>query len=411
MAAHRTDRWHTVSFVSEALRGNPLGDPHERPLYVWVPDEPHARRYPCVYVIQGMAGWRRLVQRRAVDGLIPGPDRGARARGRGRARRRVDVGRRLAVGRLARRSAATTPTSATRSSRTSTSSFPTLAEPRQRGIQGKSSGGYGAMITPLLRPDLFGGLADTRRRRAVRGRTRATSRRRRARCATLRRLVRRVLGGLPLRPAGALLAGRRAARQHVRDGARVLRDDGRRAAVRPRDRRARPRGLGSAGCARPGRARARAPSTGRRCATCGPSGSTRGVPTSTTSSSARPRFTARSSRPGSRTSACTSSCSPARHRGLTWRYPLSLAFLVERPLEQLVVGLGEAELAVERVHVRRVQQPPDVRERAVVDHLADELLAEAAAAVLRRGRRRRRGRRTRRRRVAARQKPIWRSPS
>jgi S-formylglutathione hydrolase FrmB len=28
-----------------------------------------------------------------------------------------------------------------------------------RGIQGKSSGGYGAMITPLLRPDLFGGLA------------------------------------------------------------------------------------------------------------------------------------------------------------------------------------------------------------------------------------------------------------
>ena len=28
-----------------------------------------------------------------------------------------------------------------------------------RGITGKSSGGYGAMITPMLRPDLFGGLA------------------------------------------------------------------------------------------------------------------------------------------------------------------------------------------------------------------------------------------------------------
>ncbi len=28
-----------------------------------------------------------------------------------------------------------------------------------RGITGKSSGGYGAMVTPMLRPDLFGGLA------------------------------------------------------------------------------------------------------------------------------------------------------------------------------------------------------------------------------------------------------------
>ena len=37
--------------------------------------------------------------------------------------------------------------------------FPTLPEARHRGIQGKSSGGYGAMITPFLRPDLFGGLA------------------------------------------------------------------------------------------------------------------------------------------------------------------------------------------------------------------------------------------------------------
>jgi S-formylglutathione hydrolase FrmB len=37
--------------------------------------------------------------------------------------------------------------------------FPTLPDARHRGIQGKSSGGYGSMITPLLRPDLFGGLA------------------------------------------------------------------------------------------------------------------------------------------------------------------------------------------------------------------------------------------------------------
>jgi len=37
--------------------------------------------------------------------------------------------------------------------------YPTLAGAAHRGIQGKSSGGYGSMITPLLRPDLFGGLA------------------------------------------------------------------------------------------------------------------------------------------------------------------------------------------------------------------------------------------------------------
>src|SRR2546430_7722108 len=46
-------------FDSGALKGNPLGDPHERPLWVYVPpgydDEPE-RRYPSVYVIQGLTG-------------------------------------------------------------------------------------------------------------------------------------------------------------------------------------------------------------------------------------------------------------------------------------------------------------------------------------------------------------------
>jgi hypothetical protein len=37
--------------------------------------------------------------------------------------------------------------------------YRTLAEREHRGIQGKSSGGYGAMVTPMLRPDLWGGLA------------------------------------------------------------------------------------------------------------------------------------------------------------------------------------------------------------------------------------------------------------
>jgi hypothetical protein len=37
--------------------------------------------------------------------------------------------------------------------------YRTLAEPSHRAIMGKSSGGFGAMITPMLRPDLFGALA------------------------------------------------------------------------------------------------------------------------------------------------------------------------------------------------------------------------------------------------------------
>ena len=39
------------------------------------------------------------------------------------------------------------------------SHYRTLAEAGHRGVQGKSSGGFGAMITPMLRPDLFGAMA------------------------------------------------------------------------------------------------------------------------------------------------------------------------------------------------------------------------------------------------------------
>ena len=37
--------------------------------------------------------------------------------------------------------------------------YRTLAGAAHRGISGKSSGGYGAMVNPMLRPDVFGGLA------------------------------------------------------------------------------------------------------------------------------------------------------------------------------------------------------------------------------------------------------------
>jgi hypothetical protein len=158
MGAHRTDRWRMVSFDSRALRGNPLGDPHERPLWVWVPED-ESRRYPTVYVIQGMTGkanaWFNVepftqnyperIEELAPEAVVVlvdafttlGGSQFLDSPGIGRYHTYlcdeivpyVDA------------------------------NFPTIADAAHRGIQGKSSGGYGSMITPLLRPDLFGALA------------------------------------------------------------------------------------------------------------------------------------------------------------------------------------------------------------------------------------------------------------
>jgi hypothetical protein len=150
--------WHRRTFVSEALRGNPLGDPNERPLHVWVPED-ESRRYPSVYVIQGMAGiadaWFN------VEAWSPSyPDRIAALAPEAVV---VLVDAFTAVG-----GSQYLDSPAIGNYHTYLcdelvpyvdASFPTLAAREHRGIQGKSSGGYGAMITPLLRPDLFGGLA------------------------------------------------------------------------------------------------------------------------------------------------------------------------------------------------------------------------------------------------------------
>jgi Putative esterase len=158
MAAHRRDRWQTLSFTSEALRANPLGDPHVRPLHVYMPED-DSRRYPSVYVIQGMTGiadawfnvtpwspaYPDLIADLAPEAIV------------------ILVDAFTAVG-----GSQFLDSPAIGDYHTYLcdeivpfvdANFPTLADRRHRGIQGKSSGGYGAMITPFLRPDLFGGLA------------------------------------------------------------------------------------------------------------------------------------------------------------------------------------------------------------------------------------------------------------
>jgi len=162
--AGRVDE-HTL--VSEALRGNPLGDPHERPLWVYVPpgyeDQPE-HRYPSVYVLQGYTGqiamWRnRSPYRRPfpeeADAWI--------ARGEIEPVIVVYVDAWTALG-----GSQYVDSPGTGNYHTYICDeivpfvdehYRTLAASEHRGVSGKSSGGFGALITPMLRPDLFGGLA------------------------------------------------------------------------------------------------------------------------------------------------------------------------------------------------------------------------------------------------------------
>ncbi len=152
---------------SELLRDNPLGDPHERPIHVYLPpgyDESGDRRYPSVYVIQGYTGhvatWFNRTPFRqpfpeladamfasdtAPHAIVVYVDAWTALGGS----QFVDS---PAIGRYhSYLCDEVVPWVDAR--------YRTLADRDHRGITGKSSGGYGAMITPMLRPDLFGALA------------------------------------------------------------------------------------------------------------------------------------------------------------------------------------------------------------------------------------------------------------
>ena len=151
---------------SQALRGNPLGDPERRPVYVYTPpgyeDEPD-RRYPSVYVIQGLTGqldmWRnrKFGQPSALEAL----DDWFAASGREPAIVAfVDAWTSIGGSQFL-----DSPATGRYHTYLCDEVVPfvdaryrTLDVAAHRGIAGKSSGGYGAMVTPMLRPDLFGGL-------------------------------------------------------------------------------------------------------------------------------------------------------------------------------------------------------------------------------------------------------------
>ena len=160
-------RFEETVFESEALRGNPLGDPPERPLWVYLPpgyDGEPERRYPSVYMIQGLTGqldmWRN---RAAFRRNFPELADDLFARGEAPPCILVWVDCWTSIG-------GSQFLDSPGTGRYHTylcdevvpwvdANYRTLAAAGHRAIAGKSSGGYGAMVTPMLRPDLFGGLA------------------------------------------------------------------------------------------------------------------------------------------------------------------------------------------------------------------------------------------------------------
>jgi pimeloyl-ACP methyl ester carboxylesterase len=160
-------RLEDVTIDSPALLGNPLGDPASRPALVYLPPGYHdeaERRYPVVYVLQGFMGavsqWRNrapfqrtfpeMADALFAAGDVPpclvvfvdawtalGGSQFLDSPGTGRYHTYLceDV-----VGWV-------------------DGHHRTLAAREHRGVMGHSSGGYGAMVTAMLRPDVFGGFA------------------------------------------------------------------------------------------------------------------------------------------------------------------------------------------------------------------------------------------------------------
>ncbi|HEY2950591.1 MAG TPA: alpha/beta hydrolase-fold protein [Micromonosporaceae bacterium] len=152
---------------SKLLRDNRLGDPHERPIWVYLPpgyDDDASTRYPAVYVIQGYTGFlnmwaNRTAYRRPFIETADEVFAGGEAPGC----IVVYVDAWTAYGGS---QFVDSPGTGAYHSYLCDEVVPwvdaryrTLPERDSRAISGKSSGGFGAMITPMLRPDLFGALA------------------------------------------------------------------------------------------------------------------------------------------------------------------------------------------------------------------------------------------------------------
>lgn len=161
-----TGRLNEHVITSTALRGNRLGDPNERPLWVYTPPgyDQGDRNYPVIYVIQGYCGtismWSNRTAFRptfpeSIDDLFS----------------HEDVSPALVVYVDAWTSYGGSQyldSPAIGNYHTYLcddivnwvdGNYRTLPHRDSRAITGKSSGGYGSIVTAMLRPELFGSFA------------------------------------------------------------------------------------------------------------------------------------------------------------------------------------------------------------------------------------------------------------
>jgi S-formylglutathione hydrolase FrmB len=155
-------RWVADTVASPALAANPLGDPADRPLLVWLPpgyDDDPGRRWPVVCFLHGFVGevdaWANrkafqpsLLERidaaapPAIVALVDGWTSWGGAQW-------LDV-----------------PTIGAYQTYLSTdvvghldATYRTVADRTGRAVAGHSSGGYGAVLSALLRPEVWGRFA------------------------------------------------------------------------------------------------------------------------------------------------------------------------------------------------------------------------------------------------------------
>jgi S-formylglutathione hydrolase FrmB len=158
---------HLEELDSRLLRGNPLSDPSIRPVWVYTPpgyDRDLHRRYPTVYVLPGYNGHLSMW-------LTHGPFRASVPEMIDRLFRERDVPEAIVVyleasTRYGGSQYLDSPGTGRYHSYLCEEVVPwvdrryrTLPDRDHRAVTGKSSGGYGAMITAMRRPDLFGALA------------------------------------------------------------------------------------------------------------------------------------------------------------------------------------------------------------------------------------------------------------
>jgi hypothetical protein len=152
---------------SELLEDNPLGDPARRPLWVYRPpgvELDHPRPLPSVYVLQGYSGQLDMWQNRTafeptfferIDAMFAAgecPDAIV-----------VLVDAWTSVGGSQFLNSSSTGRYLDHLCDEVVSfvdgRYPTAVDRERRALTGKSSGGYGAMVVPMLRPDVFGAFA------------------------------------------------------------------------------------------------------------------------------------------------------------------------------------------------------------------------------------------------------------